>query len=236
MLKHKKYIQRQLYKSSRFLHKIYTLCVQEPFNGYENIYDGYETESFTYSLVNVVNSIGLYEPPIIVSVQGYLMLISRVHLMLLILKQRLLPEYCPTVKQEGLVVIKRKVFRNHTHFCAFAALFITGHNMLMLSRQAIYLLYAYFLALKATSSVMIFPRSLRFFIRPITFFYFFRWVVACYHPLISTCIKHFLHIFCNVSVKIFRFYLISKAVSIHITQLSSAAVLLSDLVVMKLMH
>ena len=54
MLKHKKYIQRQLYKSSRFLHKIYTLCVQEPFNDYENINDGYETESFTYPPANAV--------------------------------------------------------------------------------------------------------------------------------------------------------------------------------------
>ena len=35
MLKHKKYIQKQLHKSSRFLHKIYSLRVKEPFNDYE---------------------------------------------------------------------------------------------------------------------------------------------------------------------------------------------------------
>ena len=32
LLKHKKYIQKQLHKSSRFLHKIYTLCVKIFYN------------------------------------------------------------------------------------------------------------------------------------------------------------------------------------------------------------
>ena len=41
LLKHIKYIQKQLHKFSRFLHKIYTLCDEEPFNDYKNVFDGY---------------------------------------------------------------------------------------------------------------------------------------------------------------------------------------------------
>ena len=41
LLKHKKYFQKQLHKSSRFLHKIYTLWVAEPFNDYKNVFDGW---------------------------------------------------------------------------------------------------------------------------------------------------------------------------------------------------
>ena len=54
---------------------------------------------------------------------GYLILINRVNLMLFILKQHLLLIYCFTIKQAGLLVIKRKAFRNHTLFCTFAVLF-----------------------------------------------------------------------------------------------------------------
>ena len=51
------------------------------------------------------------------------MLINRIHLVFLILKQHLLSIYRFTIKQAGLIVIKREAFRNHTLFCAFAALF-----------------------------------------------------------------------------------------------------------------
>ena len=65
----------------------------------------------------------LHNPLMIVSVKDYLMFINRVNLMLLILKQHLLSVYHFTIKQAGLIIIKRKAFRNHTLFCAFAALF-----------------------------------------------------------------------------------------------------------------
>ena len=54
---------------------------------------------------------------------GYLALINRVHLILFILKQHLLPLYCFTIKQAGLIVIKHKAFSNYTLFCTFAVLF-----------------------------------------------------------------------------------------------------------------
>ena len=98
-------------------------------------------------------SIGLYKPPIIVSVQGYLMLIDRVHLVLLNLKQHLLPVYCFTIKQ---------AFSDHTFFYTFAALLLHFLSIF---------LYEYIFALKATNSVMIFPPSSSF-IRPITFLFF----------------------------------------------------------------
>ena len=109
-------------------------------------------------------SIGLHEPLIIVSVKGYIVLINHVHLILLILKQHLLSICCFTIKQAGLVVVKRKAFRNHTLFCTFAALFLTSLSIFP---------YAYIFVLKATNSVMIFPSP----------FYFFRLVVDCFHPL-----------------------------------------------------
>ena len=103
----------------------------------------------------------MHKPLIIVSVQGYLMLINRIHPMLLILKQHLLSLYRFTIKQAGLIVIKHKSFRNHTLFCAFAVFFL---------HFFIYLLYAYILDLKATNAVMIFPPSSSF-IRRITFLF-----------------------------------------------------------------
>ena len=57
-------------------------------------------------------SFGLYKPLIIVSVQGYLMLVDCVYLLLLILKQYLLPVYCFTIKQAGIIVIKHKAPSN----------------------------------------------------------------------------------------------------------------------------
>ena len=41
LLKHKKYVQKQLHTSSWFLHKIYTLWVEEPFNDYKNVFNGW---------------------------------------------------------------------------------------------------------------------------------------------------------------------------------------------------
>ena len=58
----------------------------------------------------------MYNPLIVVSVNGYLILINRANLMLLILKQHLLPVYRFTIKQTSPAVIKRKAFRNHTLF------------------------------------------------------------------------------------------------------------------------
>ena len=113
----------------------------------------------------------MHNPLIIVSAQGYLIHINRVNLILLILKQHLPSVYCFTIKQAGLVVIKRKPFRNHTLFCTLAALSITGYKMLILSVRRSVFLYAYILALKATNSVMIFPPSSSF-IRPIYQFNF----------------------------------------------------------------
>ena len=100
------------------------------------------------------------------------MFINRVHLMLFILKQHLLPMYRFTIKQAGLVVIKCKAFRNDTLFVPLQRFSSTSLSIF---------LYAYIFALKATNSTVIFPPSSPF-MRPI-FFYFFQWVVACYHPL-----------------------------------------------------
>ena len=69
-------------------------------------------------------SIDLQNPLIIVSVQGYLMLVDRVHLVFLLLKKHLLSVYCFTIKQAVLVVIKRNAFRNHILLCIFAVLFL----------------------------------------------------------------------------------------------------------------
>ena len=102
-----------------------------------------------------------HRPLIIVSVQGYLMFINRVHLMLLILKQCLLPVYRFTVKQAGLIVIKRKSFRNHTLFFFLQRFSATSLSIF---------LNAYIFALKAANSVMIFQPSSSF-IRPITFLF-----------------------------------------------------------------
>ena len=68
-------------------------------------------------------SISLHKPLISVSVQGYFILFNREHLVLLVLKQHLLSVYCFTIKQSGLIVIKRKALGNHTLFGTFAALF-----------------------------------------------------------------------------------------------------------------
>ena len=159
-------------------------------------------------------------PLIIVSVQGYLVFIDRIHLMLDILKQHLLSIYRFTIKQAGLVVIKRKTFRNHTPVLGFSSTFLFFT-----------FLYAYTLALKATNSVMIFPPSSSF-VKPITFLFFPMGTGL----LSSFRIEPFLHIFCDIPVKFFGLYLLNKAVSIHIVQLKFAAILWSHVVVMKLIH
>ena len=97
--------------------------------------------------------IGLHNPLVIDSVQGYLMLVDRVHLVFLVTKHHLLSVFCFTIKQAGLIVIKRKALSNHTLFCAFAALFL---------HFFVYLSIRIHLALKATNSVMIFPPSSSF--------------------------------------------------------------------------
>ena len=91
------------------------------------------------------------------------MLIDRVHLALLILKQNLLPVYCFTIKKARLIIIKRKAFSNHTFFCTFAAPLL--HFFLSI------FLYAYIFALKATNFAIIFPPTSSF-IRPITLLFF----------------------------------------------------------------
>ena len=161
--------------------------------------------------------IGLHNPLIIVSVQGYLMLINRVHLVFLVLKQHLLSVYCFTIKQAGLVVIKLKAFRNHTLFCTFAALFSTSLSIF---------LYAYILALKTANSVMIFPPSS--FIRPIT---------SLFSPMGSGLLSSLEYpLVSNLFFTSFGLYLINKAVSIHVKKLDFAAILWSHVVVMKLIH
>ena len=112
-------------------------------------------------------SISLHNPLIIVSVQGYLMFNNRVHLMLLILKQYLLPVYRFSITQTGLIVIKRKSFRNHTLFCTFAVLFFHFFVYLPLPlRQETLSLFFHQAHLSSDLSL----------------FYFLRWVVACYLP------------------------------------------------------
>ena len=95
------------------------------------------------------------------------MFINRAHLMLLILKQHLLPVCGFTIKQAGLITIKFKAF------------FVPLQRFS--STSLVFFLYAYIFALRATSSIMIFPPSSSF-MRSITF-YFLRWIVAYYHPL-----------------------------------------------------
>ena len=85
-----------------------------------------------------------------------------VHLVLLILKQHLLPVYCFTIKQAGLIVIKRKAFSNHTLFCSFVALPV--HFFVYFSIRIHF-------ALNATNSVMAFPPSSSFSML-ITFLFF----------------------------------------------------------------
>ena len=102
-------------------------------------------------------SIALYKFLIIVSVQGYLVLIDRVHFVVLPPKQHLLPACCFTIKRAVLIVIRRKAFSNHTLFWTFAALLL--YFFIYLSIR---------IHLKARNSVMIFPPSSSF-IRSITF-------------------------------------------------------------------
>ena len=128
----------------------------------KNIFDGLLlSRNLCISPGQCCYSMSLYNPFIIVSVQGYLILINRVHLVLLILKQRLLPVYCFTIKQAGLIIIKRKALRNHTLFCTFAVHFL---------HFFVYLSICIHLCLKATNSLMIFPPSSSFMI-PITFLF-----------------------------------------------------------------
>ena len=133
-LKSKSYIQKPLHKSSRFLRKTYTLCVkifQNLSMIMKNIFNGYLSRKRYMSPGQCCYFISLNNPLIIVPVQGYLMLINHVHLVLLILKQHLLPVYCLAIKQAGLIVFKRKALSNYTLFCAFTALFF--HFLVYLS-------------------------------------------------------------------------------------------------------
>ena len=122
------FFQKQLHN----LHSFCTKCTENFFNDYEKHLWWLLSWNRCISPEQCCYSIGLHNPFIIVSVQGYFMLINHVHLVPLILKQCLLPAYCFTIKQAGLIIIKRKAFRNHTLFCTFAALFITGNKMLFL--------------------------------------------------------------------------------------------------------
>ena len=102
----------------------------------------------------------------------YRMFINRVHLMLFILKQHLLLKYRFTIKQAGLVVIKRKAFRNHTLFVPLQRFSSASLSIF---------LYAYIFALKATNSAMIYPPSSSF-MRPIFFLFF---------PMVSSLLSSF---------------------------------------------
>ena len=101
LLKHKKICSEaaaQIF--SRFLHKIYTLCVKIfiTFHWLWKHLWRLLSQKRYISPSQYCYSIGLHNPLIIVSVQGILMLINRVHLMLLILKQHLLSLYRFTIK------------------------------------------------------------------------------------------------------------------------------------------
>ena len=121
-----KNVQKQLHKPSRFLHKIYTLCVK--------IF--HKLSMIMKTSMMVIKPKALHIPWLMLlfhrpAQPSYRRLCSglsyayyRVNLMPLILKQGLLPVYYFTIKQAGLVVIKRKAFRNHILFCALAALFL----------------------------------------------------------------------------------------------------------------
>ena len=122
----KKCVQKQLQKFPRLLHKLCTLCVKI-FITFQWLWKsiGWLLSRKRYmSPGQCCYSIGLYKPLIIVSVQGYLILIDQVHLVLLILKQHFLTVYCFTIKQASLLIIKRKSFSDNTFFCIFAALLL----------------------------------------------------------------------------------------------------------------
>ena len=110
---------------SRSLHKIYTLCVKI----FHNLSMIMKTSLMVIKpkALHIPWLMLLFHQPAQPSYHhlcsGYPMLINCVHLMLLILKQYLLPVYCFTIKHVGLIVIKHKAFSNHTLFCTFAALF-----------------------------------------------------------------------------------------------------------------
>ena len=186
----------------------------------KNIFDGWFKLKAPDVLLPMLLSHRLHGPLFIVSFKGYIVLINHAHLMLLILKQHLLCICRFTIKQAGLVVIKQKAFRKHTLFYTFAALFLTSLSSFP---------YAYIFALKATNSVMIFPPSSSF-IRPMTFLF------LLIGSRLFSSFEYPLHIFCNVSIKIFCLYLINKAVSIHIAQCNLVATLRSHVVIMKLIH
>ena len=164
--------------------------------------------------------IGLYKPLIIVSVQGYLMLIATC----ILFHHQTGRSY--SHQTQG--------FCNHTLFCTLQRFSSTFLRSCWAARWPIFL-YAYIFALRATNSVMIFPPSSSF-IKPITFFYFFRWVVACFHPLNIHSYQTFSPHLLQCPCKIFSLYLLSKADSIHIAQLNFVAILRSHVVVMKLIH
>ena len=121
---HKKYVQKQLHKFLCSLNYIYTLCVKIfiPFQWLWKHLWWLLNQKRYMSPGQCCYAISLHKPLIIVSVQDYL--INRVHLVLLILKQHLFTVYCFTIKQTGLIIIKREAFRNHTLFCTFTALFL----------------------------------------------------------------------------------------------------------------
>ena len=139
--------------------------------------------------------------------------------MLLILKQHLLPVYYFTIKQTGLIIIKRKAFRNHTLFVPLQR---------FSSTSLFTLLCAYIFAFKATISVMIFPPSSSF-IRPITFLFSLMGsslLLSFKYQLVSNLF----------SVKVFSLYLINRPACIHIAQTNFTAILRPHIVVMKLKH
>ena len=132
------------------------------------------------------------------------MLIYRIHLVFLILKQHLLSVICFTHKKAGLMVIERKAFNDYTLFCAFAALIFQLFT---------YLFLCIHFSLQCNKFCHDFyPKFI--FNHAYNFLVFSYWLWPVIILWISTCIKLCHYIICNVFVKIFCLYLIYKAVHI----------------------
>ena len=126
-------------------------------------------------MASVVYTICLHMSFAIVFIQIIPLLIYRKYLVFVILKKHLLPVYCFTVKQAGLIVIKSKTFGSYTLLCIISALIF--QIVVLLS----FFLCIYVLALEVTNFVMIVPPSPSFIMR--TTFLSFLVVAACHHSL-----------------------------------------------------
>ena len=154
---------------------------------------------------------------------------------LFIFKQHLRPVYRFTIKQTSLVVIKRKAFRNHTLFCTFAAFFHHRPQNAHAepSGDLSFYRHTFWPLRQQTLSWFFHQARLSWGLSP---YYFFQWVVPVIIFWIPTRIKAFVHVFWNLSLKLFRLDLVDKAVGIHVAQTNFATIFGSHVAVMKLIH